>query len=66
MRQTGLVAADKPESSSDDETRRRFEEALARKRGRSGGTGNPHEPGRGVVPQSNTKRQKTFRRKSGG
>jgi hypothetical protein len=60
------VAADKEPKSSDDETRRRFEEALARKRGRAGAGSNPHEPGRGVVPQSNTKRQRTFRRKSGG
>ena len=61
------MAADKSaDTSEDDDTRRRFEEALARKRGRAGGGGNPHDPGRTVVPQSNTKRQRTFRRKSGG
>jgi len=64
------VAADKESTnapeSAEDETRRRFEEALARKRGRTGSGGNPHDPGRSVVPQSNTKRQRTFRRKSGG
>jgi hypothetical protein len=49
-----------------DEMRRRFEEALARKRDRGGDAGSPHDPGRTVVPQSNTKRQRTFRRKSGG
>jgi hypothetical protein len=54
------------DTGAGDDTRRRFEEALARKRGRAGGGGNPHDPGRTVVPQSNTKRQKTFRRKSGG
>jgi hypothetical protein len=58
------MAADKP--NADDETRRRFEEALARKRGRSGSGNSPHDPGRTVVPQSITKRQRTFRRKSGG
>ena len=49
-----------------DDTRRRFEEALERKRGRAGAGRNPHDPGHTVVPQSNTKRQRTFRRKSGG
>jgi hypothetical protein len=61
-----VAADDKTKETPDDETRRRFEEALARKRGRGASSGSPHEPGRGVVPQSNTKRQRTFRRKSGG
>ena len=61
--QTGVMAEEK---SAEDETKRRFEEALERKRGRGGAGGNPHDPGRTVVPQSNTKRQRTFRRKSGG
>jgi hypothetical protein len=60
------MAADNAPSSADDETRKRFEEALARKRGRAGSNAAPHDPGRTVVPQSNTKRQRTFRRKSGG
>jgi hypothetical protein len=59
------VTADKQPENSDD-TRRRFEEALARKRARGGSGNAPHDPGRSVVPQSNTKRQRTFRRKSGG
>lgn len=55
-----------PEPAVDDETRRRFREALAHKHGETGAGGNPHEPGRTVAPTSNTKRQRTFRRKSGG
>jgi hypothetical protein len=53
-------------ASAEDDMRRRFEEALDRKRGKSDAGASPHDPGRTVVPQSNTKRQRTFRRKSGG
>jgi len=61
-----MATKKRPAASSEDEMRRRFQEALARKHGNHGQSGSPHEPGRAVVPQSNTKRQRTFRRKSGG
>lgn len=48
-----------------DDAHRRFKEALDRKRAAHHLGAAPHEPGRAVVPSGNTKRQKTFRRKSG-
>jgi hypothetical protein len=60
----------KPDTDStdepEDETRRRFREALAHKHGHDSVGGSPHEPGRTIVPHTNDKRQRTFRRKSGG
>lgn len=46
--------------------RRLFLAALERKRGREGAGGRPHDPGHTVIPSSNTKRQRTFRRRAGG
>jgi hypothetical protein len=60
------MSEEKAPPRTDDDTRKRFEEALARKRDKSGAASNPHDPGRTVVPHSNDKRQRTFRRKSGG
>jgi hypothetical protein len=55
-----------PENSSPaDETRRRFEEALERKRHRAGHGEGPHGGGKSVTQHADMKRQRTFRRKSG-
>jgi len=51
--------------SGTDETRRRFEEALARKRDRAGHGEGPHGGGKSVTQHADMKRQRTFRRKSG-
>lgn len=59
------MTSDDHDKRADDETRRRFEQALARKHARSRGGAVAHEPGRSPVPQGNDKRQRTFRRKSG-
>ena len=53
------------DTQDDDETRRRFREALAHKH-----AGGPHGSGghpgaKNPAPSSNDKRQRTFRRKSG-
>lgn len=52
--------------SADDESRRRFEEALERKRHRAGHGEGPHGGGKSVTQHADMKRQRTFRRKSGG
>ncbi len=58
--------ADPPaDKSTDDEMRRRYLEALERKRSGGPGGNNPHGPSRSSAPTSNDKRQRTFRRKSG-
>lgn len=54
---------------AEDENRRRFREALDRKRGggRSGGAGSGSGPGSGSPSATaSAKTQRTFRRKSGG
>jgi len=51
--------------SADDENRRRFEEALERKRHRGGHGEGPHGAGKSVTQHADMKRQRTFRRKSG-
>lgn len=56
---------DKP-ADPQDETRRKFQEALQRKRARGAGGSTPHGPARSAAPHENDKRQRTFRRKSGG
>jgi len=48
-----------------DETRRRFEEALERKRHRAAHGDGPHGGGKSVTQHADMKRQRTFRRKSG-
>lgn len=54
------------EPKEDDEIRRRFREAMARKEGkRLGGTAG-HENDKKAAPVSNAKAQRMFRRKSGG
>ena len=53
------------DNSGDDPTRQRFQEALARKRERESHAQATRESGRTALPHSNTKRQRTFRRKSG-
>jgi len=57
-------AADQP-STEDDEARRKFQEALDRKRNREGHGSTPRDPGRSMLAHESTKRQRTFRRKSG-
>ena len=49
-----------------DETRRQFEEALERKRHRAAHGDGPHGGGKSVTQHADMKRQRTFRRKSGG
>ena len=51
--------------SAAEETRRRFEEALERKRHRAGHGEGPHGSGKAVTQHADMKRQRTFRRKSG-
>jgi hypothetical protein len=54
-------------TESDDEAmRRRYREALERKRGGGPGADNAHGGPKSAAPTSNDKRQRTFRRKSGG
>ncbi|HVU72112.1 MAG TPA: DUF5302 domain-containing protein [Mycobacteriales bacterium] len=53
-------------SGPEQDARARFREALEKKKARGGAGSQPHDPGKVVVPGSNTKKQKTFRRKSGG
>lgn len=50
----------------DDEMRRRYREALDRKRGGGPGGHNAHGDQKSAAPASNDKKQRTFRRKSGG
>lgn len=54
-------------AASEDDLHRRFREALERKQAKGG---DPHGKagggGKGVGPASNDKRQRQFRRKSGG
>jgi hypothetical protein len=56
---------DAPQTDSADENRRRFEEALERKRHRGGHGEGPHGGGKSVTQHADMKRQRTFRRKSG-
>ena len=59
-------AGDTPaKTSADDEMRRRYLEALERKRGGGPGGSNPHGPSKSAAPVTNEKHQRTFRRKSG-
>jgi hypothetical protein len=52
---------------SEDETRRRFREALDRKKAKGDAARRGHlSAGQGVGPASNDKSQRQFRRKSGG
>ena len=51
--------------SADDDTRKRFEEALEKKRHREGHGEGPHGGGKSVTQHADMKRQRTFRRKSG-
>jgi hypothetical protein len=53
------------ESAPPDDTRRRFEEALERKRHRAAHGDGPHSGGKSVTQHADMKRQRTFRRKSG-
>ena len=48
-----------------DDTRRRLEEALERKRHRAAHGDGPHGGGKSVTQHADMKRQRTFRRKSG-
>ena len=59
-------ASEPQQDAQQEDARARFREALDKKKARGGGGSNPHDPGKVVVPGSNTKKQKTFRRKSGG
>jgi phage-related baseplate assembly protein len=54
------------DESADDAMRRRYREALERKHGSGPGANNSHTGPRAAAPTSNDKRQRTFRRKSGG
>ena len=58
-------APDPDAGSASDDTRRRFEEALERKRHRAGHGEGPHGGGKSVTQHADMKRQRTFRRKSG-
>ena len=49
----------------DDDARRRFREALDRKRNREGHGSTPADPGKSMLAHESTKRQRQFRRKSG-
>jgi hypothetical protein len=51
--------------SSDDETRRKFREALERKKSSGGGHAGPLAGAKSGVKASNDKVQRQFRRKSG-
>lgn len=53
-------------ASSAADQRQLFRAALDRKRSRSGAGGQPRDPGHTVIPPSNTKRPRTFRRRAGG
>ena len=61
-------AADEPSAAAgpDDETRRKFQEALSRKHGASAAAAGHRTSGNVHLPEGNTKRQRVFRRKSGG
>lgn len=50
----------------DDETRRKFQEALSRKHGATAAAAGHRTTGNVHLPEGNTKRQRVFRRKSGG
>jgi hypothetical protein len=54
-----------PVADADADTRRRFEEALERKRHRAAHGDGPHGGGKSVTQHADMKRQRTFRRKSG-
>jgi hypothetical protein len=58
-------AAPEPRSGEDDETHRRFREALDRKRSGAGAHLGPHAEGGAHLKGSNTKHRREFRRKSG-
>jgi Family of unknown function (DUF5302) len=51
--------------ADDDETHRRFREALERKRASGGAHLGPHAEGGAHLKGSNTKHRREFRRKSG-
>lgn len=53
-------------SGPDEETKRKFQEALARKQGEAHGAAGHRAAGSVAVPAGNTKHQRMFRRKSGG
>jgi hypothetical protein len=58
------VSTQEPEPETDD-ARRRFREALERKKSASGGHLGPHAEGGQHLKGSNTRQQRQFRRKSG-
>jgi hypothetical protein len=60
-------AAPGSEPAAEDDVRRRYREALERKRGRDAGAagGRRRDGSGGVGPSSNAKSQRMFRRKSG-
>lgn len=62
----GAEAASAVADTPAAEQRRLFLAALERKRSRSGAGDQPHDPGHTVIPPSNTKRPRTFRRRAGG
>ena len=58
---------DTAKAAPQDDVRRRFREALERKQAKGAETGrSPGAAGKGAGPASNEKRQRQFRRKSGG
>jgi len=72
-----VTADDKPADAPDapdteagappaaDDAKRRFQEALERKRHRESHSDGPHGGGKSVTQHADMKRQRTFRRKSG-
>jgi hypothetical protein len=61
------VGSERVEPAPEDDQRRRYREALERKRGRDAGAagGRRRDGSGGVGPTSNAKSQRMFRRKSG-
>ena len=59
-----MSAKDKPVSGPEDETRRKFREALAAKQGRKGEDHIDNEPGN-VHSHGPVENKRTFRRKTG-
>lgn len=60
------TAPDTANAAPDDDMRRRFREALERKHGNDSHGSSGHDSGKAPAPSSNEKRQRNFRRKSGG
>jgi hypothetical protein len=58
-------APDSDADSAAEDNRRKFEEALERKRHRAAHGEGPHGGGKAVTQHADMKRQRTFRRKSG-